>query len=193
MSEIKKVFICCIIVFILSAVRVYSINSKEYYPIELKYKLNECISLEGDFFNSINEKMDGYFITVLGTEIIPIEDFIKTYEALDTDYFNNQDYVYLVTANFNNVSNELNQEAGINLDEYIIQNGAYINYIERDVFSYVNDFDSYRFCLSPNTEKKVVIPFTISEQFINIDEFQNGEPQLVVSLYPHKKVVSLID
>lgn len=189
----KKVCICCIIVFILFAVRVYAINSKEYYPIELKYKLNECVSLEGDFFNSINENMDGYFITVLGIDIIPIEDFIKTYEALDTEYFHKQDYVYLVTVNFNNVSSELNREAGINLDEYIIQNGAYINYIERDVFSYVNDFDSYRFCLSPNSEKKVVIPFTISEQFINIDEFQNGEPQLVVSLYPHKKVVSLID
>lgn len=188
----KRVFIfLIIIIIIIGTMRIYSINSVYHYPITLNFELNEEVNLEGDFFNSISEDMTGYSISVISTKLITIDNFLEEHKELDTEYFRNQDYVYLITANFKNSSNEFNNNSGINLNEYIIQNGAYINYIEHDIFPYVNDFQSFQFCLSPNSNKNVVIPFTISEQFIDIEKFKTGNPQLVVSLYPHKKSISI--
>lgn len=188
----KKIFVfLIIIVVIIGTVRIYSINSAYHYPITLNFELKEEVSLEGDFFNSISENMTGYSISVISTELITINDFLEKYKELDTEYFRNQDYVYLITANFKNSSFEFNDNAGINLNEYLIQNGAYINYIERDILPYVNDFKSFAFCLSPNSSKNIVIPFTISEKFIDIEKFKTGNPKLIVSLYPHKKSISL--
>ena len=49
-----------------------------------------------------------------------------------------------------------------------------------------------KFSLEKGTYYDLTIPFGINERFIDIDDLCNGETQLVVSLYPNKKVINLV-
>lgn len=182
-----------VVLVIVYAIRVYHINSATYYPIIQKYQVGEEVPIEDDFFNTSNENMNGYSVTVLGTELLTKDEFRKKYNAFDKNILEFSDYVYLVRVRFRNATNKLGENAGINLRQYIIQNLSYINYIERDAYSYVNDFDVLSFSLRYDSDKEVVIPFGIYNGHIDVEKFITGHPELVVSLYPHKKIIKLYD
>ncbi len=101
------------------------------------------------------------------------------------------EYMYLVNVRFKNINNQYDNNAGINLGQYILQETSYINFIDQEAYGLINDFDSIQFSLRINSEKEFIIPFQIDSFYIDKNQLKKGNPQLVISLYPHKKVVEL--
>ena len=171
-------------------IRVSNLNDNTYFPDETIYNIGEEVELNEDFFNTSTENSDGYTLKVIDSEIYSIDDFIVKYNVKNNN-IKCFDYVYVVKANFKNISNDKIGEAGINLSHYILQETSYITLMENDILSIVNNFDQNSFSLYLNSEKEIMIPFAISKKGIDIEHLINGKLQLVVSLYPNKKVIKL--
>lgn len=191
MKRKRVAAVLTLIIILAYTVRVYYVNSTAVAPIIQRYPMGADVAIEDDFFESSDEKMNGYTVTVLNTTLLTIDEFQEQYGKVDEYTYDILDYMLLVCVKFRNESNTLGESAGINLAQYILQEGAYITYLERDVYSYVNDFDSLAFALRFDTEKEFIIPFGINTEYINIDRIENGTPELVISLYPHKKSIKL--
>lgn len=186
----KRMIIALSIITLLSYVtRVIYINNNSFAPEIKTYKIGDEVLIENDFFDRSTEKMDGYSVTVLGTEMISVDKFQLKY----SDYENglNADSIYLVRVLFKNIDNTLGVNSGINLGQYMIQHGSYINYVDREAYGLINKFDSLSFCLRTNSEKEFILPFDINSRYIDEGTLQSWNTTLVVSLYPHKKVIIL--
>jgi hypothetical protein len=169
--------------------RVVYINTHSLAPEIVTYKTGDTVPIEDDFFDSSSEKMNGYSITVLETNLRTMDDFQSEY----VDYSNEMhgEYIYLIKVIFRNDKNELGENAGINLAQYMLQETSYINLIDREAYGLINDFDSLTFSLRPDSEMEFVIPFRIDSTYIDADKLKSGNPELVVLLYPHKKMIEL--
>lgn len=107
------------IVAIIFGVRVYFVNSNDYFPKVVEYNMLDEIELENDFFISSSENMNGYSITIIDTEITSVEKFQKQY----SEYQNNMkaEFIFLVKVRFANKSNLFDEKSGVNLGQYILQ------------------------------------------------------------------------
>ncbi len=171
--------------------RVIYVNSNTIAPEIVKYKIGDEVPIEDDFFDQSSEKMNGYSIKVTDTDILTIDEFESKYGEYENEF--HAEYIYIVTAIFKNSNNSLGESAGIDLGQYILQQNSYINFIDREAYELINEFDSIKFALRENSEMEFVIPFDINSMYIDIEELKSGDPTLVVSLYPHKKVIKLND
>lgn len=63
--------------------------------------------------------------------------------------------------------------------------------MDRDAYRTINSVDAYAFALKIETKKELIIPFGIDTEYVDIQQIEKGVPQLVISAYPHKKVVNL--
>lgn len=185
----KTIGIFLILIIIMYTVRVIYVNKHCIEPELIKYRIGEEVSIEDDYFDNSSEKMNGYTVTVLGTEVIPMDEFKKKYNNYVNETFS--EYMYLVNVRFKNINNQYGNNAGIDLGQYILQETSYINYIDQEAYELINDFDSIQFSLRMNSEMEFILPFQIDSFFIDKNQLKKGNPQLVISLYPHKKVVEL--
>lgn len=81
----KRMIIALSIITLLSYVtRVIYINNNSFAPEIKTYKIGDEVLIENDFFDRSTEKMDGYSVTVLGTEMISVDKFQLKY----SDYEN---------------------------------------------------------------------------------------------------------
>lgn len=178
--------ILLLVIIIIYIVRVVYINTHNLAPKNVSYKIGDVVDLNNDYFDNSLEKMDGYSISVLNTDIISINDFMQKYNGYNNEM--NADYMYLLNVEFRNIDNDYGTNAGIDLGQYILQESSYINFIDREAFSLINGFDNIKFALRRNSKKELIIPF-----HIDIKKLKNGNPKLVVSLYPNKKTIELKD
>lgn len=180
-----------IFLIVICGVRIYYVNTRPIYPINKVYAKNTEVDIENDFFDSAKEKMNGYSIEVLDTEIISISDFYNKYNVSQNDYDDNYDYMYLVKAKFRNNTNEMGENAGINLYNYMLINNSFMTLSDFKAYKYVNGFSEPRFSLRKGTNEDLIIPFAISEEKISIKKLKKGNSQLIISLYPTRKAISL--
>lgn len=179
------------IIIVAYGIRVYNVNSQNKYPITRKFALNDEVFIDKDFFNSNAENMAGYSVKVNNTELFTVDEIKKNYNINDAELFSLYDYIFLVKVTFGNHGNIDGEYSGINIGDYILQNNGFMNIVERDAYALVNDNKPLKFSLRNDTYYDLTIPFGINEQFIDIDDLCKGETQLVVSLYPNKKVINL--
>lgn len=185
----KAISIFFSLIIIMYTARVIYVNKHCIQPELIKYKIGDEVAIENDYFDNSSEKMNGYTVTVLGTELIPINEFKNEYNNYANEI--SSEYMYLVNVRFKNINNQYGNNAGIDLEQYILQETSYINFIDREAYGLINGFDSIKFALRTNSEMEFVIPFGINSMYIDIEELKSGKPTLVVSLYPHKKVIEL--
>ena len=115
-----------------------------------------------------------------------MDEFQAEHKDFASDLF--AENVLLVKVLVRNVDNT---NGGINFGYYLIQEGSYISFLNRDAYPFVNKHDTLMFSIKPNTEMEFVLPFNIDSNYIDIEKLKSGTPTLVVSLYPHKKVIEL--
>ncbi len=188
----KKISIMIIsILFVVYAIRVVTINKNFSSPKNEYYCIGDNVPIENNFFDTSDEKMNGYSLTVLDTTLMSMDEFNEKYVNIKDVHNKPYNYVYLIRILFKNTSNNMENEAGIDLMQYVLQESAYTNLVETSYFKYLNDFDSLKFALRENSEKEVVVPFRIITQNVDINQIKDGCPTLVVSLYPHKKIIEL--
>lgn len=169
--------------------RVIYVNSNTLAPEIVRYKIGDEVPIKDDFFDQSSEKMNGYSIKVTDTDILTIDEFESKYGEYENEF--HAEYIYIVTAIFKNNNNSFGESAGIDLGQYILQQNSYINFIDREAYKLTNEIDSIKFSLRENSEMEFVIPFDINSMYIDIEELKLGMPTLVVSLYPHKKIIEL--
>lgn len=145
--------------------RVIYVNKHCIQPELIKYKIGDEVAIENDYFDNSSEKMNGYTVTVLGIELIPINEFKNKYNNYDNE--TTSGYMYLVNVRFKNINNQFGNNAGIDLGQYILQESAYINFIDREAYGLINDFNSIQFSLRINSEMEFIIPFHIDSFYIN--------------------------
>jgi len=187
----KKIsfIIVLIILTIIYVIRLLYINNNTLAPELTTYNIGEEVSIENDFFDNSSEKMNGYSLVVKDTNIISIDDFKSRYSTFKNEM--HADYICLVKVIFKNNDNEFGESAGINLEQYILQEKSYINFPDREAFQLINSIDSLMFSLRVDSEKELIIPFDINNNYIDVKKLKSGVPSLVVSLYPHKKIIKL--
>ncbi len=190
MKTKSKVILFTILIISMSAyiVRVafVNINFNTLSSEEITYKLDDEVPIENNYFNSSVENADGYTIKVLSTEFVSMDEFQAEHKDFVSDLF--AENVLLVKVLVRNVDNT---NGGINFGYYLIQEGSYISFLNRDAYPFVNKHDTLMFSIKPNTEMEFVLPFNIDSNYIDIEKLKSGTPTLVVSLYPHKKVIEL--
>lgn len=187
----KKIsfIIIFVILIIVYTIRLLYINNNTLAPELITYNIGEEVSIENDFFDNSSEKMNGYSLVVKDTNVVSIDDFKSEYSTFKNEM--HADYIYLVKVVFKNNDNEFGESAGINLGQYILQKKSYINFPDKEAFQLINSIDSLMFSLRVNSEKELIIPFDIDTNYIDVKKLKSGVPSLVVSLYPHKKIIKL--
>lgn len=181
--------ILLLIMAITYIVRGVYINSHSLAPKLISYKIGDEVSIDNDYFDNSLEKMNGYSVSVLNNDIISINDFMQMYSSYNNEL--NADYMYLIKVEFRNIDNDYGTNAGIDLGQYILQESSYINFVDREAFSLINGSDNIKFALRRDSTKELIIPFHIDTFYIDIKKLKNGNPKLVVSLYPNKKTIEL--
>lgn len=58
------------------------------------------------------------------------------------------------------------------LEQYILQETSYINYIDQEAYELINDFDSIQFSLRMNSEMEFILPFQIDSFFIDKNQLK---------------------
>lgn len=169
--------------------RVFYVNSNTLAPEIVKYKIGDEVPIEDDFFDQSSEKMNGYSIKVTDTNILTIDEFESKYGEYENEF--HAECIYIVTAIIKNNNNSFGESAGIDLGQYILQQNSYINFIDREAYKLTNEIDSIKFSLRENSEMEFIIPFDINSMYIDTEKLKLGMPTLVVSLYPHKKIIEL--
>lgn len=190
----KKLFISVVAVVaavIICGARIYKINTTGIHQKETYYGLNEEVPLECDFTNSSKESHNGYSVTVTGTELLSLDELKNNYKTEDKriDYY--LDHVYLVKIKVKNTSNKDAEKAGIDTNKFQLQSGAFMQFVDDKIYPEINDPALTSFSLKENTEMDFILPFAISQEQIDIDTFKNSMNQIVLTLYPNKKIVKL--
>lgn len=189
----KKIFLGSVffIILVLCSIQIYYINSHSINVPICIYNKNEEVSFNYNFFNSSQESSVGYTITVLGTDQFDIETFKKIYNIKDELEIEFAEYVSLVHVKIKNFNNTSGDKAGIDMQRFILQNGSYITYFSQIVYPYINTHPETKFSLAENDELEFWIPFMLTNNNINIHDFNSGDSYLIVSLYPTKCMIKL--
>lgn len=191
----KKIIATVILILTVFGItlRIFYINKKnnEYTSNKRYYNIGEEVQFEKDFFFNSFEKSEGYSITVLDTSYLTVDDFKAKYSINDDSILDFADYIYMIKANFKNNSNDKETKEGVNIQQLLLQESSYISYPDNKSFEILNDFDSLAFSLDIGTEREFIIPFGIDEKYISLKELLNNDTNLVISLYPNKKIIAL--
>ena len=181
--------IISIILILLYTLRIITININFPKSKNVYYSIGETVPIENNFFDSNNEKMNGYSLNVIDTSLLSMNEFNDIYKIKNIN--NTKNYVYLIKIEFENTNNNNGTNSGIDLNQYILQETSYITYVSPDYFKYINNFNSLRFALKENSKKEFIIPFEIITQNVDIKQIINGSPNLIISLYPEKKIINV--
>lgn len=187
------IVIALVLIIIIYMTRVIKINSKMSYPVTVEYTSNQNVPIECDYFDNSYENMDGYSVRVSETQLFTAYEFSSNYDVDNMGDIKPEDYILLIRTVFINDDNDYKERAGINLHQYILQESSYICFPERNLYGIVNGFDSMAFSLRKHSEFEIIIPYRINSDHININRIKNENPKLVVSLYPHKKSINLME
>ncbi|MCM1362371.1 MAG: DUF5028 domain-containing protein [Clostridiales bacterium] len=189
----KKIIISilCSAAIILCVIRIYFVNSQGVLQPICTYSRNEEVSFENDFFNSIQDTSDGYTITAHETELLSLDKFKEKYGIEKDIGIDNCDYVYTVEVTIRNKTNSNGIQSGINMQQFIIQNGSFITFFSPEAYPYINQNPESRFSLAENDSLDFIIPFALYKENVDINDFEHGKPALVISLYPRKKIIEL--
>ena len=173
-TRIIKIFLLLLLIGYLF--RVFALNKKFNLSKEECYKIGETVELGNNFFDSNEEKMDSYSLTVLDAKLMTMDDFNNEYIGEINYSGDSNDYIYLIRIKFRNNSNDVMLNSGIDLMQYIFQESSYTNLVEASYLKYLNDFNVTKFSLRANSEKEIMIPFKIISRNVDIKQIKNGKP-----------------
>ena len=191
----RRVAAAGVVLIVLSTayIRSYqSVNSKwSDAPVE-SYSVGDCVAMEEDIL--MDGSMQGYSITVVESEVMEYLDYLEKYGGED-EYTYAPDKVYDVTILLKN--EDAAEGTGINLWDFYIQGLAVYAGINTQLLDLSNpDLDgNIAIALRENSEMEIHLPFNLLETHFRENVWENLQEfpmQLIVTLYPVKKVVQLI-
>ncbi|MCL2083305.1 MAG: DUF5028 domain-containing protein [Oscillospiraceae bacterium] len=192
----KKVLIIALIAGLAVAwgIRFYFVNQNIDIPTVQVFRKGIEVPLEKDFFDSSDEDMNGYTVTVLDAELMPVEDFLQRYEAEDqTEILGNfTDYIYMVRVSVGNHNNPFIDEKGVALQLFELKGVDYILTLEDICYQASNpDMPGASFSLRQGTNMELLLPFNVMSSQTGIKHILNKPPKLQISAYPNQKLIEL--
>lgn len=180
------IVLCC--VYIERVKKVNGLVSKTY---TISYKMGETVEFGDDIL--INYPMTGYSIRVNEVDVINYDDFLKKYNANDEFTFV-PDKIYEVNVTLSN--NGANDDIGISLHEFYIQKFGAVNSLDANMLSVANPKlgGASDIALVKNSSIDISLTFGLYDYQYDKKTWEDIEDygmNLVVTLYPTKKVVSL--
>jgi hypothetical protein len=185
-----------VVLVVACGVRFYFVNKDVDKPIIQVFEKGEQVGVEKDFFDSSDENGDGYTFTVLDAELLPLDDFLQKYKATEEDrelmgmY---TDYIYTVRVSVANHNNSMGEQAGVNLRRCVLQGTDYYLMADDICFNIANpNMPGLGFSLRENSSLEIVIPYGImSNRVVSIKHLEYDQPKLLISLYPHEKLLKI--
>ena len=193
----KKMRIIISVMLILSAawgIRFYFVNKDVASPVIQVYEKGEEVPIENDFFNYASEDMDGYTVTVLDAELVPVADFLQKYkaEAQAENLGIFTDYIYMVRISIANRYNPHNGEKGIALQQYALHGPDYVLSLEDTCYQIANpDMPGTSFSLREGTDMEITLTFDVISKIISVQHLINEVPKLMITQYPHQKMIDI--
>lgn len=194
----KKIWIIISAILILSiawGIRFYSVNKDVDSPVIQVYEKGEEVPIENDFFSYASEDMDGYTVTVLDAELLPVVDFLQKYNAEDqTENLGIlTDYIYIVRISVANQYNPYNGEKGIALQQYVLHGTDYVLSLEDTCYQIANpDMPGTSFSLKKGTNMEITLTFDVISKATSIQHILDDEPKLMITQYPHQKMINIL-
>lgn len=194
----KKIWIIIAGVLILSAawgIRFYSVNKDVDSPVIQMYEKGEEVPIEEDFFDYASEDMDGYTITVLDAELLPVGEFLQKNNAMDQaenlGLFT--DYIYTVHISVANRHNPYTGEKGVALQQYVLHGTNYVLSLEDTCYQIANpDMPGTSFSLKEGTDMEITLTFDVMSETTGIQHILKDPPKLVITQYPHQKMIRIL-
>lgn len=194
-SHVVKLIVFAVIFALLGSVYVYRVKKvNEILPKTetISYKVGDTIDFGEDIM--INYPMTGYSIRVNDSNVLTYEAFIKKYNAKD-EYTFVPDKIYEVNVTLNNEDAE--DDIGISLYEFYLQKNGALSSVDTNMLSIANPkLDGVAdIALVKNSSFDITLTFGLYDYQFDKHTWENLEDyglNLVVTLYPTKKVVSLM-
>lgn len=182
--------ITCIF-FSIYCIRIAHISKNDFYPKTITYNFGTEVDFEKDFFYNIQDSATNYSIIVLDKELMDREKFISIYNIDEKDVPAFFSHIFLVKARFHNNNDVINQQSGVDLSHFILQESECMTFAYKDIIPTINNINTYAFSLMPNNDEELLIPFFINPEYISPERLLKGNPSLVITLYPNKKCILL--
>lgn len=175
-------------------IRFYIVNKDVDAPVIQVYSKGKEVPIGKDFFNYASEDMDGYTVTVLGAELLPVDDFLQKYnaenQAEDLGIFT--DYIYTVRILVANRHNQYNGEKGVALQQYVLQGTDYVLSLEDTCYQIANsDMPGTSFSLREGTSMEMLLTFDVISKITSIQHLLDDSPKLMITQYPHQKMIDI--
>jgi hypothetical protein len=194
----KRIMIitACVVLAAAWGVRFYFVNKDIDRPILQVFEKGEEVPIGKDFYHRSDEDRNGYTFTVLDSELLTIADFMQKYEAADEqrelmgEY---TDYVYAVRVSITNHYNMGGEQRGIDLFQTFLQGTDYYLMADTTCFQIANpniNVPGLSFSLRQDSSLEMVIPYGVmSDRGISIQHLMDDPPKLLISSYPHQKML----
>lgn len=193
----KKIALSVLLVGILffCGFRVVTVNSQVENIKVKKYQMGEEVKMGNDilFYGS----MKGYSLTVDSAKVLNYEEFSEVYGGnLEDINYSKADKLYDVCITLKNSGAA--GDTGINFSNLYIQNSDVLASIDTFAYDLANPelAGNYAVCIRNNTEMQFHLPFHLIKGYFtekNWDNIEKYNLNLVVTLFPTKKVVSLVE
>lgn len=192
----KKILIIAVaaVLVIGWGIRFYIVNKDIDVPVVQIFSKGEEVSVGKDFFSYGDEDMDGYTVTVLGAEILSVQEFLQRYNAIDQAELLGifTDYLYTVRVSVANQYNPYTDQKGIALQLYFLQGTDYILSLEDTCYQIANpDMPGTSFSLRQGTNLELTLTFDVMSKMTSINHLSDDMPKLLITQYPHKKMIKL--
>jgi len=191
----KKIMIIITISLILACgTRFYFVNKNVEKPNIQVYEKGMTVPVGKDFFENSNEDMDGYTFKILDTSFMKAEDYFKNYHADEklnqmSEFYG---YFYVVKVLIGNSGETSSDQKGIALVNCCLKGTTYILSFNEIAYQVANpNMPNSAFSLNPNTEKEIIIPFTVIPAYNSYKSLQKDPPKLQISLFPTQKLLEL--
>ena len=175
-------------------VRFYIVNKDINPPIIQVFQKGVEVPIEKDFFYYSSEDMDGYTVTVLDADLVPVEEFLQDYDAGDQAELlgNFTDFIYVVRVSIANQYNPFVGEKGINAGGYFLIGTDYVLSLDDTCYQLANpDMPGTSFSLELETSMELILPFTVMSDVTSHKHVLEDPPKLQITLYPSKKLIEL--
>ncbi len=201
--KVKRILIIAVIVLIFGAwgARFITLNkSAEKQTVKI-YNEGEFVPYEKDFFvTERTENRDGYSINVVKSELLPIEDYLKTINVTYDDYVKKVEQsgstpVQVVLNLHIVLKNEGNTKGNFDMVETRVEGPNFTLQVDDLLFSYTypNLAGNEYFLLRENTEFSVDIPFraAVDAENFTYKFISSKDLYLNITQYPVRKMIKL--
>ena len=183
----------------------------KYSANVVNYSADSSVELPSEYYYfSGYGALQGYYMQVIKTELIPTETLLSEYNMTLSDLeemstfgrdadLSRYEYIYIVTAKFGNRDYENNAEYHIEFDDFLLVGPDYFISASTDGINAIPAFNeelngATGFGISSDREMTFRIAYLIdtrSESALSIDYLLSSSPKLLVGYYPDEVYIEL--